>query len=185
MHVAASKSQRQKHADKLQHLRQKTTRIASGSAVVQPHVNSSKPLETIKAARSPSPKWQPVGDDGMSSVSNRHDLNTDRQEVGSNGQKARNKIATNSKASSIKGDHVKNQKGTKSDPSHSKAGGRQRNSTNEQHGKTSINKAAGNFSAKSEHKPAAVEAAGISLFTRAYRLLILCLVYVNLPGIIG
>ncbi|DBA96083.1 TPA: hypothetical protein ACH3X1_001580 [Trebouxia sp. C0004] len=192
VHVAASKRERQKHADKLQHLQEKTTRSASGSVVVQPNDDISNPLKTTKAARSPSLKWQPVGNDGKSSVNDRHDLNTDRQE-GNNGQKASiktfapindaqsaskgnklnaNKVSTrpmtnnsnsnnrqveaapafNSKAS--KGNSNDTTKGLNSDPSHSKAGGRQ--STNS---KTSFNKAAGNTGAKSQHKPAAVEAA--------------------------
>ncbi|KAA6422134.1 MAG: hypothetical protein FRX49_07885 [Trebouxia sp. A1-2] len=66
VHVAASKGERQEHADKLQHQHEKGTGSAEDSAVVQPYVDSSKPLETIKAARSPSPKRQPVGDNGKS-----------------------------------------------------------------------------------------------------------------------
>jgi len=202
VHVAASKSEGQKHADKLQHLHEKTTGSANGSAVVQPNVDSSKPLETIKAAGSPSPKRQPVGDDEKSSVNNRHNLNTDRQE-GNNGQKASTKTsaptnnaqsaskgngkklnankantrpmtntssssrqaeaapAFNSKASTIQGNHIDERKGTNSDPSHSKAGGMRSNDTRQDVKNSSTNKAAGDNKSKADHKPAAVETAGI------------------------
>ncbi|KAL0036155.1 hypothetical protein WJX79_006227 [Trebouxia sp. C0005] len=140
VHVAASKGERQEHADKLQHQHEKGTGSAEDSAVVQPYVDSSKPLETIKAARSPSPKRQPVGDNGKSRVN-------DRKE-GENGQKASIKTSaptkTAHKASKSKGKSL----------NANSAGGRQ--STNS---KTTFinNKAAGNTSSKAQHKPVAVD----------------------------
>jgi len=62
-------------------------KFVADSAVVQSQVDSGKTPDTIKAARSPSPKRQVVGDDGLSKVSERHDLNNDRQKLGNNGQK--------------------------------------------------------------------------------------------------
>lgn len=226
MHAAASKSQGQKHAGKLQHLRQRNDGIASGSAVVQPNVDSSKPLETIKTARSPSPKWQPVGNNGMSSVNDRHDLNTDRQE-GNNKQKASiktsaptndaqsaskgkgkklnaNKASTrpmtnysssssrqaeaapvfNSKASTIQGNHNDERNGTNSDPSHSKAGGRRSNNSRQDVKTSSTNQAADDNKSKADHRPAAVETAGISLLTCAWHTANFAPVYVDLPGIV-
>lgn len=116
VHVAASKGERQEHADKLQHQHEKGTGSAEDSAVVQPYVDSSKPLETIKAARSPSPKRQPVGDNGKSRVN-------DRKE-GENGQKASIKTSaptkTAHKASKSKGKSLNaNSVSTKPLPNHS------------------------------------------------------------------
>jgi len=219
VNIAVSKSERQKHANELQHLPEKTTGSANGSAVVQPNDDSSKPLETIKADGISSPKRQPVGDDGQSSVNDRRDSNANRQE-GSNGQKASTKTsaptnnaqsaskgkgkklnakkastrptatnsssssnnnrqaeaapAFNSQASTIKGNHIDERKGTNNDPSNSKAGGRHSNITKQDVKNSSTNKAAGNN--KADHKPAAVETAGISLHTCAWRPPILLLV---------
>lgn len=182
--------------------------------MVQPSVDSSKPLEFIRAAGSPSPKRQPVGDDGKSGVNDRHDISTDSQK-GDSGQKASIKTSapTNNAQSASKG-KGKKQKATKastrstannssssnnrqveaapafntkvskgnrrdtteginSDPSHSKAGGRQSDNT-----KMTSKKAAGNTGTKSPKKPAVVEAEGISLLTCAWQPVVLCLVHV-------
>jgi len=218
VNVAVPKSEHQKHADELQHLREKTTGSANVFAVVQPS-DSSKPLETIRAAGSPSPKRQPVGDDGKSGVNDRHDISTGSQKGDStSGQKASTKTSapTNNAQSASKGKgkklnvkkastgatinnnnndnnrqveaapafntiaskgkHNDSTEGIKSELSHSKADGRQSNN------KTTSNKAAGNTGTKSLHKPAAVEAAGISLLTCAWQPVTVCLVYV--PGIV-
>ncbi len=225
MNVAVPNSEHQKHADELQHLREKTTGSANVFAVVQPS-DSSKPLETIRAAGSPSPKRQPVGDDGMSGVNDRHGVSTNSQK-GDSGQKASTKTsaptnnaqsankgkgkklnakkastrptttnstssnnnrqaeaapAFNSQASTIQGNYIDERKGTNNDPSHNNAGGRRSNITKQDVKNSSANKAASNNKSKLDHKPAAVEAEGISLLTRAWQPVILCSVYV--PGII-
>lgn len=84
--ITASNSETQKHADKLQPLDEKTINIVADSTAVQSHVDSSKTPETITAAHSPSPKRQVVGSDGLSNVSQRHDLNNHRQKLGNNAQ---------------------------------------------------------------------------------------------------
>lgn len=182
--------------------------------MVRPNVDSSKPLDTIRAVSSPSPKQQPVGNDGKSNANDKHDLNTDRQQganapmastkasaltkdaqstskgkgntkstrkvtnhinSNSNNRQVETAPAINSKAS--KSNHSDTTEGITSDLSHSKAGGRQSFNS-----KTSSSKAAGSTGAKSLYKPAAVEAAGISLLTCAWQPVILCLVYV--PGMV-
>jgi len=84
--ITASNSETQKHADKLQPLDEKTINIVADSTAVQSHVDSSKTPETITAAHSPSPKRQVVGSNGLSNVSQRHDLNNHRQKLGNNAQ---------------------------------------------------------------------------------------------------
>ncbi len=227
--VTASNSENQKHADKLQPVDENTINIVADSAAVQSQVDSSKTPDTIKATHSLSPKRQVVGGDGLSNVSQRHDLNNNRQKLGNNEQTSHNAAipvpdaqgkttspnndahnannnkgkkvqkqlfldtkkastgpttsnssssnrqveaapALNSKASSVTGaaEHTDdNTESTKSIPSNSKTGGRRRNkkdATTRKHDKpTTTSKAADSDSAQTEHKPAAVETAGISL----------------------
>lgn len=84
--ITASNSETQKHADKLQSLDEKTIKIVADSTALQSQVDSSKTPDTISAAQSPIPKRQVAGSDGLSNVSQSHDLNNDRQELGNNAQ---------------------------------------------------------------------------------------------------
>ncbi len=73
--ITASNSETQKHADKLQSLDEKTINIVADSTALQSQVDSSKTPDTISAAQSPIPKRQVAGSDGLSNVSQSHDLN--------------------------------------------------------------------------------------------------------------
>ncbi|KAL0056040.1 hypothetical protein WJX82_007096 [Trebouxia sp. C0006] len=96
VNVAVPNSEHQKHADELQHLREKTTGSANVFAVVQPS-DSSKPLETIRAAGSPSPKRQPVGTNNDPSHNNAggRRSNITKQDVKNS---SANKAASNNKS---------------------------------------------------------------------------------------